>query len=49
MRYVPEGYASVLTKAQWISGVAELPDMTPEKQDVGVIELAPGSCTFFVL
>lgn len=32
-----------------LSGIADLPDMLPEKQDAGIIELAPGSCTFFVM
>ena len=32
-----------------LSGIADLPDMLPEKQDAGTIALAPGSCTFFVM
>lgn len=32
-----------------VSGTSEIPDMTPEKQSAGVVDLAPGSCTFFVL
>ena len=32
-----------------LSGIADLPDMLPEKQDAGTIALAPGICTFFVM
>ncbi len=32
-----------------ISGVCDLPDLTPEKRETGLVSLAPGSCTFLVL
>lgn len=32
-----------------VSGVAVLPEMLPEKQEAGMVFLAPGSCTFLVL
>ena len=32
-----------------VSGIADIPDLIPEKQDAGIVELAPGSCTFLVL
>ncbi len=32
-----------------VTGAAYLPDLRPEKQDAGLISLAPGSCTFLVM
>ena len=32
-----------------VSGICDLPDLTPEKQKPGLLSLAPGSCTFLVL
>lgn len=32
-----------------ISEIADLTEIVPEKQSAGKAELAPGSCTFFVM
>ena len=32
-----------------LSGDAELPDLTPVREEAGTVELAPGTCTFLVL
>ena len=32
-----------------VSGIADIPELVPEKQDAGIVGLAPGSCTFFVM
>ena len=32
-----------------VSGISEIPELIPEKQEAGMVELAPGSCTFLVM
>lgn len=32
-----------------VSGICQIPEMAPEKQEAGTALLAPGSCTFFVI
>ena len=32
-----------------ISGIAGIPDILPKQQEAGIVEFAPGSCTFLVL
>ena len=32
-----------------VSGISEIPELVPVIQEVGVVELAPGSCTFLVI
>lgn len=32
-----------------VSGICEIPELVPERQEAGIVSLAPGSCTFFVI
>ena len=32
-----------------ISGISDLPELIPERVEAGVMELAPGSCTFLII
>lgn len=32
-----------------VSGICEITEIVPEKQEAGIALLAPGSCTFFVM
>ncbi len=32
-----------------VTNIADIPEIIPEKQDAGIVALAPGSCTFFVI
>lgn len=32
-----------------ISGICGMPELVPERQGAGIVSLAPGSCTFFVM
>ena len=32
-----------------VSGICEIPEFVPERQEAGIAKLAPGSCTFFVM
>ena len=32
-----------------VAGISEIPEPVPEKLEAGMVELAPGSCTFLVM
>lgn len=55
-RYTLDGNGNLRSTVMYLNGNPltlcendELPALTPIKQAAGTVELAPGSCTFFVL
>ena len=55
-RYTLDGNGDMRSTVMYLNGKPltlgendELPSLAPVKQAAGTVELAPGSCTFFVL